>query len=131
MVDFEVFNRDYWPKFPDTRGISAALAFMEIIGVIKGSATRHSSSSTFRPLSREEYQEMGRRISPVEIDREWLYGLYERYERLKRDLGDQDDVDRVVSVLDAISGNTDLREEIERAFDEIYVDGRHDSYALG
>ena len=130
IVDFEVFSQDYWPKFPGTKGIPAALAFMEIIGVIKGSATRHSSSSTFCPLSREEYQEMGHRISPVEIDREWLYNLYERYEKIKRDLGDQDDVDRVKLVLDAISGNADLRGKIERAFDEVYVDGRQSSYVL-
>ena len=131
MVDFAVFSQDYWPKFPGTKGIPAALAFMEIIGVVKGSATRHSNSSTFHPLSREEYQEMGHRISPVAIDRKCLYDLYERYERLKRNFGDKDDVDRARSVLDALSGNADLREKIERAFDEIYVDGRHDSFAPG
>ena len=131
LVDFGVFYQDYWPKFPNAKGVSAALAFMEIIGVIKGSATRHLSSSAFRPLSREEYQQMGHRISPVEIDREWLYDLYERYEKLKRDLGDQDDVDRVRSVLDAISGNEDLGGKIKNAFHEVYVDGRHGIYAPG
>lgn len=103
----------------------AALAFMEIIGVIKGSATRrHSSPPYFRPLSREEYQDKRHKISTVTIDRKWLYDLYERYEELKRGLGDMDDVDRAMSVLEAISGNLDLRGKIEKAFDEVYVDGR-------
>ena len=73
---------------------------------------------------------MGHRISPVAIDRECLYDLYERYERLKRDLGDQGDVDRARSMLDALSGDVDLRGKIESAFDEVYVDGKHGSYSL-
>ena len=125
VVDFAVFSRDYWPKLhPRAKGISSALAFMEIIGVIKGSATRHSGSANFRPLSREEYEKMGHRTFSMAVDRERLYDLYERYEKLKRGLGDLDDVDRARSVLDALSSNADLRRKIENAFDEVYVDGR-------
>lgn len=94
---------------------------MEIIGVIKGSACR---SINFLPLGRDEYQANGHKISPVSVDRDLLYDIYECYEKKKRELGDVDDVDRARSVLEGIANNSDLRERIERAFDEVYVDGK-------
>lgn len=131
VVDFAVFNRDYWPKvLSHSKGIPPALAFREIIGVIKGLANRHHPTPpNFRPLSRKEYQEMEDKISLAVIDRERLYDLYELYEKLRRGFGDVDGVDRVISVLDAISGNVDLRGKIEQALDEVYVDGRSCSCA--
>lgn len=125
VVDFEVFSEEYWPSFPSglTKCISVTLAFMEIIGVIKGSAYR---STKFRPLAREEYRADGHKVSRVPVDTDLVYDIYERYEKLKGQFGDVDDCDRVRSVLEAISNNADLRDRIGRAFDEIYVDGnRH------
>lgn len=123
VVDFGVFSGEYWPSFPNglTKAVPVELAFMEIIGVIKGSACR---SLGFLPLGRDEYRENGHKISPVSADRDLLYDIYECYEKRKRELGDVDDTDRARLVLEAISNNTDLREKIERAFDEVYVDGR-------
>lgn len=123
MVDFGVFNEEYWPSFPTdlTGQVPVELAFMEIIGVIKGSAC---SSVDFHPLGREEYRANGYKISPVVVDRDLLYNIYECYEKLKRQLGDVDDIDRARAVLEMISNNSDLREKVERAFDEVYVDGR-------
>lgn len=123
MVDFEVFSEQYWPSFPEDlrKNISATLAFMEIIGVIKGSACR---SIDFTPLTREMYYTTGRRISPVTVDRGLVYDIYLHYEKTKQKYGDVDDVDRARKVLVEISKNSDLRSRIQRALDEIYVDGR-------
>lgn len=122
VVDFEVFSGQYWPTFPDglTRTISPTLAFMEIIGVIKGSACR---SIDFKPLTREEYVADGHRISPINVDRNHVYDIYMRYEKVKREHGDLDDIDRARDVLNGMSKNRDVKGRIERAFDEIYVDG--------
>lgn len=123
MVDFGVFAEEYWPSFPtDLTGlVPVELAFMEIIGVIKGSAC---SSIDFLPLGRDDYRTNGHKISPVSADRNLLYNIYECYEKLKLQLGDVDDIDRARAVLEAISNNSDLREKVERAFDEVYVDGK-------
>lgn len=93
---------------------------MEIIGVIKGSACR---SIDFKPLSREEYILEGHRISPINVDRNHVYDIYLRYEKVKRGFGDIDDIDRARNVLNGMSRNRDIKARIERAFDEVYVDG--------
>lgn len=123
MVDFEVFRDQYWPTFPNNlrKGMSRTLVFMEIIGVIKGSACH---SIDFSPLTREGYFTDGRRISRIDVDRNQVYDIYQHYERTKREYGDVDDVDRARGVLQGMAKNPDVRMRIERAFDEIYVDGK-------
>lgn len=123
VVDFEVFSGEYWRSFPSkwTKTVSSTLAFMEIIGVIKGSACRFGKLTS---LTRVEYRESGYSISPVTVDRDMVYDLYEHYEKRKVQFSDVDDIDRVRSVLEAISNNPELKQRIEGAFDEIYVDGR-------
>lgn len=123
VVDFEVFSEQYWELFPTnlTRGVSPTLAFMEIIGVIKGSACR---SIDFQPLTRERYLQDGHKISPIGVDRDLIYNIYLRYEKVKRDYGDIDDIDRARDVLNGMAKNRDVRNRIEKAFDEIYIDGK-------
>lgn len=100
--------------------MSPTLAFMEIIGVIKGSAFH---SIDFKPLTREEYFREGPRISAIKVDRNLVYDIYLRYEQVRREFGDRDDIDRAKDVLNGMSKNQEVKEKIERAFDEIYVDG--------
>ncbi|KAI5837906.1 hypothetical protein DFP73DRAFT_600345 [Morchella snyderi] len=130
-VDFDVFKEEYWPSFPNKLtkgpGISVTLAFMEIIGVIKGSAW---TSTTFSPLSRTEYVSHGHRISPVSLDRNALYDIYQRYEDIKSQFKDVDDIDRATAVLEAISKNQVLGKRLEGVFDEIYVDEVQDQRLL-
>lgn len=123
IVDFEVFSGEYWPSFPTklTKTISPTLVFMEIIGVIKGSACRFGK---FSALTRDEYRQDGYKISPVTVDRDIVYDLYQHYEKRKGQHSDVDDIDRARSVLEAILNNPELKQRIEGAFDEIYVDGR-------
>lgn len=122
IVDFEVFSGEYWPSFPTklTKTISPSLAFMEIIGVIKGSACRFGK---FSALTRDEYRDGGYNISPVNIDRDVLYDIFQYYEKRKAEFSDVDDIDRARCVLEAILNNPELKQRIEGAFDEIYVDG--------
>jgi hypothetical protein len=122
VVDFEVFSEQYWEQFPAnlTKGVSPTLAFMEIIGVIKGSACR---SIDFQPLTRERYIQAGHKISPIDLDRDLMYNIYLRYEKVKRDHGDIDDIDRARDVLNGMAKNRDVRNRVEQAFDEIYIDG--------
>lgn len=130
-VDFDVFKEEYWPSFPNKLtkgpGISVTLAFMEIIGVIKGSAW---TSTTFSPLSRTEYESHGHRISPVSLDRNAMYDIYQRYEDRKCQFRDVDDIDRARVVLEAISKNQALGKRLEGVFDEIYVDEVQDQRLL-
>lgn len=93
---------------------------MEIIGVIKGSACRLGKLD---PLTRVEYRQGGYNISPVTVDRDMVYDLYEYYEKRKIQFSDVDDIDRVRIVMETISHNPELKQRIEGAFDEIYVDG--------
>ncbi|KAH8146891.1 uncharacterized protein LAJ45_08970 [Morchella importuna] len=129
VVDFEVFSEQYWGQFSAklTSGVSPTLAFMEIIGVIKGSACH---SIDFQPLTREKYLQEGHRISPIEVDRDLIYNIYERYEKVKRDHGDIDDIDRARDVLKGMAKNRDVRNRIEKAFDEIYIDEIQDQKLL-
>lgn len=122
VVDFEVFSEQYWEQFPAhlTKGVSPTLAFMEIIGVIKGSACH---SIDFQPLTREKYLLEGHKISPLDLDRNLMYKIYLSYEKVKRDHGDIDDIDRARGVLNGMVKNRDVRDRIEQAFDEIYIDG--------
>ena len=124
LIDFSTFKLDYWPQFPQslTKGLSAALVFADIMGVIKGSIT---SSASLEPLSRDDYVRRSFRQAPAFIlasDREQVYDLYEKYESLKEERDNIDFVDRVGAILNALRTNETLREMLGQAFHEIYID---------
>ena len=132
VIDFTKFSTEYWrhlsPKL--RKGIPADLAFLEIMGVIKGSVSR---ATDFEPLSREQY--LGRRWRLANFasdrDRDAVYGIYEWYERAKKKRGDIDQADRVIEVMKALEGfrssgvpgDGEFERKIRSVLDEIYVDG--------
>lgn len=92
------------------------------MGVIKGSS---SSGQSLAPLTRQEYLDRSCRLAPVfavEDDRSLVYDIFERYEDMKQEHQDVDNVDRVVRMMSAIRRNTSLRQLLESAFDEVYID---------
>jgi len=127
------FNIEYWgclsPRLK--RGISVDSAFLEIMGVIKGSV---SQSTCFEPLSRDEYLGLRWRLAPSfasERERHTVYDIYEWYERAKKKRGDIDQVDRIIKVMKALEGfrssevlgESAFERKIRSVIDEIYVDG--------
>ncbi|PWW77617.1 hypothetical protein C7212DRAFT_362779 [Tuber magnatum] len=133
LIDFNKFNILYWKQLSSRlkRGVRVDLAFLEIMGVIKGSV---SPATNFNPLSRGEYVGRSWRVSPnlaSERERDAVYDLYEWYERVKKKRGDIDQVDRIVKVMKAleafkaseISEDILFERRIRSMLDEIYVDG--------
>ncbi|CUS08892.1 unnamed protein product [Tuber aestivum] len=122
VIDFVRFSVEYWEYMSPRlkKGIPADLAFLEIMGVIKGSA---SPATDFEPLSREEYLGKRWRLAPnfaSEWERGAVYDIYEWYERTKKKNGDIDQADRIIRVTKALE---EFRSsEIFSILDEIYVD---------
>lgn len=101
------------------------LAFIDIMGVIKGSA---SLASDLKPLSRDAYMAKRWKLAPnftTESDRKAVYTLYEHYEKIKMGRGEVDDTDRVIRVLEALRKDPELLQTVEMFLDEVYVDGKH------
>lgn len=101
------------------------LAFIDIMGVIKGSA---SLDSNLEPLTREAYTSRRWKLAPnfyTESDRKAVYTLYEHYEKIKISRREVDDTDRVIRVLKALKGDPELYRTVETFLDEVYVDGRY------
>ena len=107
------------------------LAFLEIMGVIKGSVSRDTD---FEPLSREKYLGLRWRLAPSfasERERHTIYDIYEWYERAKNKCGDTDQVDKVIKVAKTLEafrasealGESAFERKIRSVLDEIYVDG--------
>ncbi|PWW79107.1 hypothetical protein C7212DRAFT_340031 [Tuber magnatum] len=131
-VDFRKFNIEYWKPMNQgiKKGIPVEIAFLEIVEVIKGSA---SQATNFKPLSWEEYSGRHSRKTPTfvsERERGAVYSLYEWYERAKKKRGDIDQVDRVLKVMQSLeafksSGIPEdivFEQKIWSMLDEIYVD---------
>lgn len=100
------------------------LALIDIMGVIKGSA---SLASNFEPLSRDAYTARDWRLAPnftIENDRKAVYTLYEHYEKIKASRGEADDTDRVIRVLEALNKDSELQQVVEKFLDEVYIDGK-------
>ena len=127
------FSIEYWKHLSARlkRGIPVDLAFLEIMGVIKGSV---SQATDFEPLSREEYLRLRWRLAPSfasERERHTIYDIYEWYERAKKKRGDIDHVDRIIKVTKALEafgsskviGDSVFERKIRSVLDEIYVDG--------
>lgn len=106
-----------------TKKIPKDLAFVEIMGVIKGSA---SLASNLEPLSRDEYLCKRWRLAPnfERDDRDTVYSLYEFYERMKKTRGETDNIDRVIHIMKALNENPELRCVVGGLLDEVYVDGK-------
>lgn len=65
------------------------------------------------------------RLAPVfvnEDDRAMVYDLFERYEEMKQEHQDVDNVDRIVELMSAVRRNPSLKQLLETAFDEVYID---------
>lgn len=124
-VDFTTFSIDYWRRLPHnlTKRIPKDLAFVEIMGVIKGSA---SLASNLESLSRDEYLYRRWRLAPnfERDDRDAVYSLYEFYERMKKTRGETDNIDRVIHIMKALNKNPELRCVVGGLLDEVYVDGK-------
>lgn len=100
------------------------LAFIDIMGVIKGSA---SLASNLEPLSRNSYTTRRWKLAPnftTDSDRKAVYTLYEHYERIKMGRGEVDDADRVIRVLESLKKDPELHRTVETFLDEVYVDGK-------
>ena len=125
FVDSRAFRLDYWPRLSHliTSHISVDLVIAEIMGVIKGST---SSRESLEPLSREDYLTRSSRLAPnfhSESERSRVYEAFQAYEALKITAEDYDHVDRVVKLLRAIRGDSQLQRILTSAFDEVYIDG--------
>ncbi|CUS14614.1 unnamed protein product, partial [Tuber aestivum] len=132
VVDFRRFKIEYWRRL--NHGAKSAIpvdsVFLEIMGVIKGSA---SPATNFEPLSWEAYSG-GRPKTTLSIipEREigYIYKLYESYEQVKKKRCDIDQVDRVLRVaktLEAfkssgVSEDVVFEKKIRSMLDEVYVD---------
>ncbi|CUS11080.1 unnamed protein product [Tuber aestivum] len=139
IIDFVKFRIEYWDRLSPRlkRGIRVDLAFLEIMGVIKGSV----SAADLRPLSREEYLGKRWRLAPnfaSHRERDAVYSIYEWYERTKKKRGDIDQTDRIVGVTktlavfrssEVLSDNV-FEQKIRSILDEIYVDGVQDHRTL-
>lgn len=127
LVNFTTFKLEYWQRLPTnlTRRIPIDLAFTDILGVIKGSA---SLALNLKPLSRDTYTTMHWRLAPnftTESDRKVIYSLYEHYEKIKISRGEVDDTDRVIQILEALKKDPKLHRTVETFLDEVYIDGKY------
>jgi len=132
FIDFQSFRLDYWPRFPAAlvRNLPTELAFAEIMGVIKGSI---SSRATLKPLSRKEYLELSSRVAPtftLESEKSRVYDVFEKYHALKLRRQELDGVDRVIKLIRAVRENQRLKNYLEVAFNEIYIDEVQDLRCL-
>ncbi|CUS07545.1 unnamed protein product [Tuber aestivum] len=131
-IDFRKFSIEYWERVPPKlkKRIPKGLAFLEIMGVIKGSVT---PAADFEPLSRGDYLGKRWRLAPnfaTEQERSTVYDIYEWYERAKKKRGDIDQADRVIKVIrtleafksSEISEDIEFERNIRRILHEIYVD---------
>jgi hypothetical protein len=126
QVDYTAFRINYWKHLPLalTRKIPVDLAFVDIMGVIKGSASSHTN---LKPLSRKDYVMKRWKLAPnfsLERERDCVYSIYEHYEAIKSKRGELDDTDRVVHIFKALLNNDYLREQVEGLLHEVYVDGK-------
>ncbi|PWW77613.1 P-loop containing nucleoside triphosphate hydrolase protein [Tuber magnatum] len=132
VINFRRFSIEYWehlsPKLK--KRIPVDLAFLEIMGVIKGSV---SQATSFEPLSRQDYLGKRWRLAPnfaTEQERGAVYDIYEWYERAKKKRGDIDQADRIIKVTKAleafrssgISEDNVFEQNTRRILHEIYVD---------
>lgn len=125
VIDFSIFKTEYWGSLSGLAppSCSPELLFAEIMGVIKGSS---NTAKSLKPLCRAEYVKKNAKASPAftsEVEREKVFGAFERYEKQKRLREEIDELDRVSAMLKSLRDNRGLATQIQRCFEEIYVDG--------
>jgi hypothetical protein len=127
LVNDTVFRLEYWWRFPVAlrRRIQVDLAYVDIMGVIKGAA---SLDTNLEPLTRDTYTAKRWKLAPNftrESERNAVYSLYESYEKQKKARGEFDDVDRVIRIFKSLRRSPEIRQEVEELLHEIYVDGKN------
>ncbi|KAI3103031.1 hypothetical protein CBS147333_7635 [Penicillium roqueforti] len=132
IIDFSIFKTEYWGSLSGLAppSCSPELLFAEIMGVIKGSTV---TAKSLKPLYRAEYVKKNAKASPAftsEAEREKVFGAFERYEKQKKLRKEIDELDRVGTLLKSLRDNKALAEQIQRCFEEIYVDEIQDLRCL-
>ncbi|KXG50377.1 Tetratricopeptide-like helical [Penicillium griseofulvum] len=132
VIDFSIFKTEYWGALSGLvpPSCSPELLFAEIMGVIKGSSI---TAKSLKPLYRAEYVKKNAKASPAfssEAEREKVFGAFERYEKQKKPRKEIDELDRVSALLKSLRDNKVLAEQIQRCFEEIYVDEIQDLRCL-
>ncbi|OQD61522.1 hypothetical protein PENPOL_c016G10680 [Penicillium polonicum] len=132
VIDFSIFKTEYWGSLGGLAppSCSPELLFAEIMGVIKGSSV---TAKSLKPLYRPEYVKKNAKASPAftsEAEREKVFGAFERYEKQKKLRKEIDELDRVSALLKSLRNNKALAEQIQRCFEEIYVDEIQDFRCL-
>lgn len=128
VIDFSIFKTEYWSSLSGLAppSCSPELLFAEIMGVIKGS---NVTAKSLKFLCRPEYVKKNAKASPaftLEAEREKVFAAFERYERQKKLRKEIDELDRVSGLLKSLRANKALAEQIQRCFEEIYVDGGYE-----
>lgn len=102
QVDFALFDQQYWPRMNQVlrKGISAALVYAEVMGVIKGSVEALVSRvAPVGHLSEQAYLALAeQRTSSLTVPQRQVYALYRQYEHLKGQAWQYDHMDRVLYV---------------------------------
>ncbi|KAJ5519217.1 DNA helicase UvrD-like C-terminal [Penicillium expansum] len=132
VIDFSIFKTEYWGSLSGLSppSCSPELLFAEIMGVIKGSSI---TAKSLKPLYRAEYVKKSAKASPAftsEAERDKVFGAFERYEKQKRLRKEVDELDRVSVLLKSLRDNRALAKQIQRCFEEIYVDEIQDLRCL-
>ncbi|KAJ6177949.1 hypothetical protein N7519_008410 [Penicillium mononematosum] len=132
VIDFSIFKTEYWGSLSGLAppSCSPELLFAEIMGVIKGSSV---TAKSLKPLCRAEYVKKNAKASPAftsEAEREKVFGAFERYEKQKKLRKEIDELDRVSVLLKSLRDKKALAEQIQRCFEEIYVDEIQDLRCL-
>ncbi|KAJ5504872.1 hypothetical protein N7463_007746 [Penicillium fimorum] len=132
VIDFSIFKTEYWGSLSGLtpQSCSPELLFAEIMGVIKGSSI---TAKSLKPLHRAEYVKKNAKASPAftsEAEREKVFGAFERYEKQKKLRKEIDELDRVSALLKSLRDNKVLAEQIQRCFEDIYVDEIQDLRCL-
>jgi Zn-finger nucleic acid-binding protein len=123
LINDTTFRLEYWRRISGshTYGVQVDMAYLEIMGVIKGSA---SLETNLEPLSRDAYTSKRWRLAPnFTRDRDTIYSLYENYEKKKKKRGEFDDIDRVIRIFKSLRESPKLQRDVEAKLHEIYVDG--------
>ncbi|QRV91835.1 UvrD-like helicase carboxy-terminal domain protein [Ceratobasidium sp. AG-Ba] len=127
-IEFDEFLEKYWPQFGrrPRSVVDPALAYSEIVGVIKG--CRNALQSPNGYLSMEEYTEkLPRRVRdqlPIETRRE-IYSIFEQYQQLKAENYEWDHADRTREILRHF-----VPKEGQRLVEYLYVDEVQDNLMI-
>lgn len=121
-INYSKFVLKIWPKLTSSwspmqcKQLSAASVFQEIHSYIKGSAAALRSPNG--RLTRKDYNGLGKKMAPnfqmscdgaQEVDRDFVYGLYEQYEEAKKKLNAYDISDVVFHIWRELEKHPDLQ----------------------